>query len=205
MWTSRVLQRTESDSWRAGRGSFDGVNAHHQLSIRSPHHLRQGRLVFLRLDAQQRPRLRLKLLETPPLGLLDLLLRWRPSRRRNRQLVGLVLINGQLDSRLSRRRRRRAEDLLLLLAVAGLDGDLGVELALVLLDDAVVPVAGLAGLEDLEFAPVGVLVGRVAVRLVPPPSRHGCCCCGRCWSELGAHSIFISSTPDPALHFHFLL
>ena len=36
-----------------------------------------------------------------------------------------------------------------------LDRDLGVEVAGMLLDDAVVPVIGLAGLEDLELAPVG--------------------------------------------------
>ena len=53
----------------------------------------------------------------------------------------------------------RAEDLLLLLAVAGLDGDLRVELAQVLLDDAVVPIDGLGRLEDLELAGTRLLLG----------------------------------------------
>ena len=65
-------------------------------------------------------------------------------------------------------RRGRAEDLHLLGARDIVELLLGVELARVLLDDVQVARLGVGALQELELAAVGVLVGRVAVRLVPP-------------------------------------
>ena len=64
----RVLHGTELDTWGAGRGSFDGVHAHQHLSCRPLSQLRLGRQLFVGFHAQKLPRLRLELLETPPLG-----------------------------------------------------------------------------------------------------------------------------------------
>ena len=99
-------------------------------------------------------------------------------------------------------RRARADHLVLRVALGGLHRDLGVELALVVLDDLEVEGLGVGGLEDLEDAPIRELVGRVAVGLMAPPARHGCL-----WAdpEGGARCSYLRTgsvpTFEPALVF----